>query len=168
MSKYWQKTPGSSNRKAFEVDLIESCLLGSEGVALYSLSELTQINHFGLWTSEILANCAEYVAARTSPQAAVFFHDSQSLMGIESYLRREFELSRGNAAKTNSPQPRSLELLLHHPHWTNVQIAAETPTTLAQMDRWGDIPLLRKMQRLAPAPEKVAFVSMEIVDEASS
>lgn len=115
---------------------------------MFCLSELTQINHFALWTTEILANCAEYVSSRTSPQAAIFFHDTQSLMGIEPYLRHQYDRSRGIALKP-SRRVRALELLLLHPDWTNAQIAAETPTTVAQMDRWGDIPLLRKMQRLA-------------------
>ena len=87
-----------------------------------------------LWNDEFLDNVREYVVAQTNGAAADFVFDLHSVNFMAPFLKHKYYNDRSNAPK-QTKQNRAVVLLLHHPAWSDSQVAEHVPTTTKQLQR---------------------------------
>jgi hypothetical protein len=129
-------------------DLCEAGLLGRDGACRYYLSVITGIDQFPLWCDEFTSNVREFVISKTCPAASQFCQDLHSIQFLGGFLRRAWEdTDRSEHSRRISKAEKAVELLLHHPEWSDERIAAQVPTTLKQLQRFSDYGALRAIRQ---------------------
>jgi len=123
--------------------MCELHLLGSEGAARYYLSKLTDSDQFALWSDEFLDNVREYVLQATDGAAACFRFDGNTISFMTPILKQAYLNSSSEDEDVLTRPERAVLLLLHHPSWSDEQIASELPTTVKQLQRNPDYKALK-------------------------
>lgn len=117
------------------MEMCEIYLLGGEGACRYYLSRLTNSDQFALWFDEFLANVREFVLAETKGAAATIPFEPWTVGCMVPLFRQAFEEAESPSAGKQTKQDRAVVLLLHHPEWSDQQIAEAVPTTMKQLQR---------------------------------
>ena len=136
----------SREHKDLYWDLCEAGLLGGDGACRYYISIITGTDQFTLWDDEFASNVREVVVSKTCPAASQFCQDLNSIQFLAVFLRRAWEGIEGRKQERRMTKTeKAVELLLHHPEWSDERIAEQVPTTLKQLRRFTDYTGLRAM-----------------------
>lgn len=137
----------SEEHQSFRIEMCEMRQLGGEGACQYYLSKLTDSDQFALWDDEFCENVREFVVALTNGAAAAFPFDLYTIGFMASLLKHELEKSRSPEPVKPSKREKAIVLLVHHPTWSDEQIAHAIPTTLKQLRRNTEYTALREQLR---------------------
>jgi len=125
----------SPEHQSFRAEMCDLQIIGGEGACRYYLSKLTDSDQFALWTDEFLDNMQEYVVQKTNGAAACFPFDLNTISFMAPLLKLACCNARSGDAHKQTRQERAVVLLLHHPSWSDQQIAEQVPTTVKQLQR---------------------------------
>lgn len=142
-SKLMMAAQESPEHQSFRTEMCDLRILGREGACRYYLSKLTGSDQFALWHDEFIDNVREYVVAETNGAAACVSFAANTIDCMAAFLKHAFELSESSVNFKQSKQERAVVVLLHHPLWSDEQIAKEVPTTTKQLRRNSDYVALR-------------------------
>jgi len=141
----------SSEHQFFKVDMCDLHMLGNEGACRYYLSKLTEIDHFALWSDEFLDNMREYIIEATNGAAACFPFDGNTITFMTSLLKQTYFSARSDDKHKLTRREHAVVLLLHHPSWSDEQIAGQVPTTVKQLLRNPDYSVLKTAMKRSQA-----------------
>ena len=143
MTRLLAMAESSPEHESFREEMCDLLILGGEGACRYYLSKLTGSDQFSLWDNEFLENVREYLTTSTDGAASIFSIDASNVGNLVAYFKYALATSRCPAEVTPTPQERAVMLLLHHPTWSEEQIAQNVPTTVKQLKRNRDFVSLR-------------------------
>ncbi len=131
----------SPEHQSFRIEMCDMKVFCG-GACLYYLSRLTNSDQFALWTDEFLDNMREYVVSQTEGAANCFPFDLDTVQFMTPFMKHKYYSGRTDAP-AQTKQDRAVILLLHHPLWSDIQIAEHVPTTIKQLLRSADYTALR-------------------------
>lgn len=155
LSRKMAAAEDSWEHESFRIEMCELQILAADGACRYYLSKLTKTDQFAVWDDEFLQSMRKYVVATTQGAAACFSFEVGTVGAMVPLLRYAYEQTRTVTAFRQSKSDRAVVLLLHHPTWTDEQVAKKVPTTLRQLHRNSNYTLLRRAMIGKPALQQL-------------